>query len=569
MDIVSDAAHAAYRALVEDPDLPTYFFASTPVDQLADLHLGSRPVPPPRLRRRPRRPARHPVGLRLDPVPADRPRLVRRRLRPQGRRARPAWTTVLDEMHEQWHFFRNFLSNVEMTLAKTDLRIARHYVDTLVPDELQARLRRHRGRARAHRRARSCAITGETRSCSTPTRCSSRPSPSATPTWTRSPTSRSPCSRRQREAAAARRRARPAARPRPAAHRQRRRRGPAQHRLTTGAPGTARSAAATRVAVEPGRPRVPSRPPRRAGAAAARHRHQRGQRPRAVASGTPSHARPARRDHATHDQQQAAERHQRSRPAGPPDLAAHRRARPRPRPARRPPSGVTTAVPRPASPHRRAGTVAVLRPRRPGDRAARARRPRAARQPCRTDARARAIAPADHTPATRISSRRRSAIVRSASTGSAPTRRGRSPVRPSGARRWCRRGTILAIAPRGQPPGRRRPRRIGQELYVLCARSSPSIDQRTPPRPPPGPRSSPAPCAPRTRSPSARSPRPASGPAAARSRTAPGGSPGPSTSSSTSARCGRCRRRPASAAARRSRCPARRGPRRSCAVGTL
>ncbi len=151
MDRLSDAAHARYRALVETDGVTEYFLTATPVDLLGALNVGSRP-------------SKRPGGggiedLRAipwvfgDAVAPDRAGLVRRRLRPWRRWPRSRVPrTCSARCTPSGASFRTFLGNVSMTLAKTDLDIAREYVD-LAPEPLRALLDDVRARVRAHGRA--------------------------------------------------------------------------------------------------------------------------------------------------------------------------------------------------------------------------------------------------------------------------------------------------------------------------------------------------------------------------------------------------------------------------------
>ncbi|TFW28011.1 phosphoenolpyruvate carboxylase [Massilia horti] len=162
---LSTRAYHAYRDLVYDtPGFTDYFFASTPIAEIAELNIGSRPAS--------RKASRRIEDLRAIPWGFSWG---------QCRLLLPGWygfgsavsgwleegphgerLATLQHMLRDWPFFATLLSNMDMVLAKTDLGIASRYA-SMVPD-VELRERIFKRIAAEHAETIRCleAITGTT-----------------------------------------------------------------------------------------------------------------------------------------------------------------------------------------------------------------------------------------------------------------------------------------------------------------------------------------------------------------------------------------------------------------------
>ena len=139
---LSVSSMAAYRKLVyETPGFTDYFFAATPISEIAELNIGSRPAS--------RKASRRLDDLRAIPWGFSWG---------QSRVTLPGWfgfgsavteylagdreprLALLRRMNAEWPFFRTILSNLDMVLAKADLGVARRYAGLVLDKPLADRI---------------------------------------------------------------------------------------------------------------------------------------------------------------------------------------------------------------------------------------------------------------------------------------------------------------------------------------------------------------------------------------------------------------------------------------------
>ena len=144
MEELSERAYRAYRNLVYETDgFTDYFFAATPIAEIAELNIGSRPAS--------RKSTRRIEDLRAIPwgFSWGQCRLLLPGWYGFGS-AVSAWlaesgdageqkkrVTLLRAMFREWPFFATLLSNMDMVLAKTDLAVASRYAELVADKKLR------------------------------------------------------------------------------------------------------------------------------------------------------------------------------------------------------------------------------------------------------------------------------------------------------------------------------------------------------------------------------------------------------------------------------------------------
>ncbi|MGH7866697.1 MAG: phosphoenolpyruvate carboxylase, partial [Candidatus Dormibacteraceae bacterium] len=131
---IEEAAYDAYQELIEAPDFALWFEAISPLEELGHMRLGSRP-------------ARRSGGHSLDELRAipwvfawSQTRINLPGWYGLGRGLALAMLPELQAAYAEWPLFTSLVDNVEMSLAKTDRRIAARYLALGHRPDLTARV---------------------------------------------------------------------------------------------------------------------------------------------------------------------------------------------------------------------------------------------------------------------------------------------------------------------------------------------------------------------------------------------------------------------------------------------